>query len=59
VCVIDAIIWVNSDGMIVFLFLMNFIPEKYRKNWIHFDVRLSSYNIADGFATYLEIIKNI
>ena len=54
---------VNSDGMMASLFLMNFIPEKYRKNWIHFDVRLSSYNnpvnIADGFATYLEIIKNI
>jgi hypothetical protein len=45
------------------LFLMKFIPVKYRKNWVHFDVRLSSYNnalnIADGFATYLEIIKNI
>jgi leucyl aminopeptidase len=54
---------VNSDGMMASLFLMNFIPEKYRKNWIHFDVRLSSYNnpinIADGFATYLEIIKGI
>jgi leucyl aminopeptidase len=54
---------VNSDGMMASLFLMNFIPEKYRKNWIHFDVRLSSYNnpvnIADGFATYLEILKNI
>ena len=54
---------VNSDGLMASLFLMNFIPKKYRKNWIHFDVRLSSYNnpvnIADGFATYLEIIKNI
>ena len=54
---------VNSDGMMASLFLMNFIPEKYRKNWIHFDVRLSSYNnpvnIADGFATYLEILKSI
>jgi leucyl aminopeptidase len=54
---------VNSDGMMASIFLMNFIPEKYRKNWIHFDVRLSSYNnpinIADGFATYLEIIKGI
>lgn len=54
---------VNSDGMMASLFLMNFIPVKYRKNWIHFDVRLSSYNntvnIADGFATYLEVIKNI
>lgn len=54
---------VNSDGMMASLFLMNFIPAKYRKNWIHFDVRLSSYNnpvnIADGFATYLEILKGI
>lgn len=54
---------VNSDGMMASLFLMNFIPAKYRKNWIHFDVRLSSYNnpvnIADGFATYLEILKSI
>ena len=53
----------NSDGMMASLFLMNFIPSIYRKNWIHFDVRLSNYNntvnIADGFATYLEIIKNI
>lgn len=54
---------VNSDGMMASLFLMNFIPVKYRKNWIHFDVRLSSYNntvnVADGFATYLEVIKSI
>ena len=54
---------INSDGLMASLFLMNFIPVKYRKNWIHFDIRLSSYNnvlnIADGFATYLEIIKNI
>ena len=53
----------NSGGLMASLFLMNFIPEKYRKNWIHFDVRLSSYNnpvnIADGFATYLDIIKGI
>lgn len=53
----------NSGGLMASLFLMNFIPEKYRKNWIHFDVRLSGYNnpvnIADGFATYLEIIKGI
>jgi len=54
---------VHSDGLMSSLFLMKFIPVKYRKNWVHFDVRLSSYNnalnIADGFATYLEIIKNI
>jgi leucyl aminopeptidase len=54
---------VKSDGLMASLFLMNFIPEKYRKNWVHFDVRMLSYNnvvnIADGFATYLEIIKNI
>jgi len=54
---------VHSDGLMASLFLMKFIPVKYRKNWVHFDVRLSSYNnplnIADGFATYLEIIKNI
>jgi leucyl aminopeptidase len=54
---------INSDGLMASLFLMNFVPIKYRKNWIHFDIRLSSYNnvlnIADGFATYLEIIKNI
>ena len=54
---------VHSDGLMSSLFLMKFIPVKYRKNWVHFDVRLTSYNnalnIADGFATYLEIIKNI
>ena len=54
---------INSDGLMASLFLMNFIPPKYVKNWVHFDIRLSSYNnelnIADGFATYLEIIKNI
>uniref|UniRef100_A0A6C0LGY0 Cytosol aminopeptidase domain-containing protein n=1 Tax=viral metagenome TaxID=1070528 RepID=A0A6C0LGY0_9ZZZZ len=53
----------NSGGLMASLFLMNFIPAKYRKNWIHFDVRLSTYNntvnIADGFATYLEIIKGV
>ena len=54
---------INSDGLMASLFLMHFIPEKYRKNWVHYDVRLSScnndLNTADGFATYLEIIKNI
>lgn len=53
----------NSDGLMSSLFLMNFIPEKYRNNWCHFDIRMSNYNnnvnIADGFATYLSIIKNI
>ena len=32
------------------LFIMNFIPEKYRKNWVHFDVRMSSYNNAINIA---------
>ena len=54
---------VNSDGLMASLFLMNFIPQKYVKKWVHFDIRMASYNnklnIADGFATYLEIIKNI
>ena len=54
---------INSGGLMASLFLMYFIPPKYRKNWVHFDVRMSSYNnpinIADGFATYVEIIKNI
>ena len=53
----------NSDGLMASLFLMNFIPKKYRKNWGHFDIRISSYNnnvnIADGFATFYSIIKNI
>jgi len=53
----------NSDGLMSSLFLMNFIPQKYRNNWCHFDIRMSNYNnnvnIADGFATYLSIIKNI
>jgi len=53
----------NSDGLMASLFLMNFIPKKYRDRWCHFDIRMSNYNnnvnIADGFATYLSIIKNI
>ena len=53
----------NSDGLMASLFLMNFIPKKYRKNWSHFDIRMSNYNnnvnIADGFATFYTIIKNI
>jgi leucyl aminopeptidase len=53
----------NSDGFMASLFLMNFIPLEYRNKWIHFDIRLSSYNntvnVADGFATFLAIIKNI
>ena len=53
----------NSDGLMASLFLMNFIPKKYRGIWGHFDIRMSNYNnnvnIADGFATYLSIIKNI
>lgn len=53
----------NSNGLMASLFLMNFIPKKYRKNWSHFDIRMSNYNnnvnIADGFATFYSIIKNI
>jgi len=53
----------NSDGLMASLFLMNFIPKKYRKNWSHFDIRMSNYNnnvnIADGYATFYSIIKNI
>ena len=53
----------NSEGLMSSLFLMNFIPQKYRNNWCHFDIRISNYNnnvnIAEGFATYLSIIKNI
>jgi leucyl aminopeptidase len=53
----------NSDGLMASLFLMNFIPPSYRNKWVHFDIRLGSYNnsvnIADGFASYLTIIKNI
>ena len=45
------------------LFLMNFVEKKYRKNWIHFDVRMMSdnneLNIAEGFGTILKIINNI
>jgi len=53
----------NSDGLMSSLFLMNFIPPKYRNNWCHFDIRMSNYNnnvnIADGFATYLSLVKYI
>jgi leucyl aminopeptidase len=53
----------NSEGLMSSLFLMNFIPKKYRNKWCHFDIRMSNYNndvnIADGFATYLSMIKNI
>jgi leucyl aminopeptidase len=53
----------NSEGLMASLFLMNFIPPSYRNKWIHFDIRLGSYNnsvnIADGFASYLAIIKNL
>ena len=50
----------NSDGLMASMFLMNFIPNKYRKKWIHFDIRLESYNnnvnIADGLATFYDMI---
>jgi len=53
----------NSEGLMSSLFLMNFIPQKYRNNWCHIDIRITNYNnnvnIAEGFATYLSIIKNI
>lgn len=53
----------HSDGFMASIFLMNFIPAKYRKQWIHFDIRntcmINSLSIADGFATYLEIIKGL
>ena len=53
----------NSDGLMSSLFLMNFIPPKYRNKWCHFDIRMSNYNnnvnIADGFATYLSLVKYI
>jgi len=53
----------NSDGLMSSIFLMNFIPIQYRKNWVHFDIRLNSYNnnvnIADGFASFYNMILKI
>lgn len=53
----------NSDGFMASIFLMNFIPPKFRNSWVHFDIRLlSSHNtlgVADGFSTYLDLLYNI
>lgn len=53
----------NSDGIMASIFLMNFIPQQYRKKWVHFDIRLNSYNnnvnIADGFASYYNMLLQL
>ncbi len=53
----------NSDGFMASIFLLNFIPLKYRKRWVHFDIRLESINntvnIADGYGTFYELINGI
>lgn len=53
----------NSDGFMASIFLMYFIPPEYRKNWVHFDMKTSAINndlgIADGFATYLELVNSL
>lgn len=53
----------NSDGFMASIFLMNFVPNIYRKNWVHFDIKticsLNTLGIADGFATYLDILEKI
>lgn len=53
----------NSDGLMASIFLMNFIHPKYRKNWIHFDIKvisgINSLGIADGFATYIDMIMSL
>jgi leucyl aminopeptidase len=53
----------NSDGFMASIFLMNFIPLKYRKKWVHFDIRLQSINnavnVADGYATFYELVQKI
>ena len=53
----------NSDGFMASIFLMNFIPLTYRGKWAHFDIRLESYNnsvnIADGYASFYELIQKV
>lgn len=53
----------NSDGFMASIFLMNFIPHEYRRRWVHFDIRLDSYNndvnVADGFASFYDMIIGI
>jgi leucyl aminopeptidase len=53
----------NSDGFMASIFLMNFIPLKYRKKWVHFDIRLQSVNnavnVADGYGTFYELINRL
>jgi leucyl aminopeptidase len=53
----------HSDGFMASIFLMNFIPMKYRNKWVHFDIRLDSYNntenIADGFGSFYELIQRV
>jgi leucyl aminopeptidase len=53
----------HSDGFMASIFLMNFIPMKYRNKWVHFDIRLDSYNntanIADGFGSFYELMQRV
>ena len=53
----------NSDGFMAAMFLLNFIPPKYYKNWIHFDIKTNSLHgdlgMADGFVTGVHLLDTL
>lgn len=51
----------NSDGFMAVMFLLNFIPEKYHRRWLHFDIKHVSLHpsvgLAEGFLTGTELLR--
>jgi leucyl aminopeptidase len=54
---------VNSDGFMASMFLMNFVPPKYRMNWIHFDIKHISTHpqlgMSEGFHTLISLLHSL
>lgn len=53
----------NSDGFMASMFLLHFIPKKYRDRWVHFDIKHQSlhksFGMAEGLMTGLEFLNTL
>lgn len=53
----------NSDGFMAPMFLLNFIPKKLHKSWLHMDIKYisfhPSYGLAEGFLSCIEVINKL
>jgi leucyl aminopeptidase len=54
---------VNSDGFMASMFLMNFVPPRFRMNWIHFDIKHISTHpqlgMSEGFHTLISVLRSL